>query len=125
MNRKTVVRKFLLSSLEAEFELRVNNFQKPEADVMEFDDLETFEHTKCKPLSVTIAVEHKTRRILGLEVSSMPAKGKLAEKAKKYGFRIDNRSEGRKKLFTSIKPLLRADAQIKSDSNPHYPRDVK
>lgn len=36
----------------------------PVAKEIEFDDLETLEHTKRKPLLVTLAVEYKTRRIL-------------------------------------------------------------
>ena len=103
----------------------MNNFQKPKAQVLEFDDLETFEHTKCKPLSVTLAVEFKTRRILGLEVSSMPPKGPLVHKARKYGPRSDERSLGRRNLFQNIQPLLADKVELKSDSNPHYPPDVQ
>ena len=126
LNRKTVERKLLALGFYAESELGRLNRQKPKAKIIEFDDLETFEHTKCKPLSVTIAVEYKTRRILGLEVSSMPAKGLLAERARnKYGPRIDGRSEARRILFSKIKELVAEDALIKSDSNPHYPEDVK
>ncbi len=125
LNRKTIERKFLLLSLEAEFELKKRNFKKPKAQIVEFDDLETFEHTKCKPLSVTVAVEHKTRRILGLEVSSMPVKGLLVRRATKYGFRPDERSQGRESLFKTIQPIVAQGAEIRSDSNPHYPKDVK
>jgi len=125
LNRKTVERSFLLQSLEAEFELKADNLQKPKAQVIEFDDLETFEHSKCKPLSVTIAVEHKTRRILGLEVSSMPANGLLVEAARKYGYRPDERRAARKALFTSLQPLVAPGAEIRSDCNPHYPASVK
>lgn len=126
LNRKTVVRKFLLASLEAEFELRVNNFVQAKAHTVEFDDLETFEHTKCKPLSVTLAVETKTRRILGLEVSSMPAKGLLARKARlKYGYRPDGRRRGREELFGRITHCIKKEGTIKSDSNPHYDASVR
>lgn len=125
INRKTVEKIFLLSSLESEFELKVGNLTKPKAAIVEFDDLETFEHTKCKPLSVTIAVEYKTRRILGIEVSAMPAKGLLVKVAKKYGIRPDERARGRKDLFVTLQPLVKEGAVIKSDCNPHYPADVK
>jgi hypothetical protein len=103
--RVTVARKFYFLSLRAEFFLNKENQKKPKAKEIEFDDLETFEHTKCKPLSVTVAVETDTRRILGLEVSVMPAKGLLVEKAKKYGYRRDERRCGRRRLFKKIKPL--------------------
>jgi hypothetical protein len=124
LNRKTVARKLVLLGFEAETRLRMRNHDLPKARVIEFDDLETFEHTKCKPLSVTLAVQSRTRRILGVEVSSMPAKGLLVKKAKKYGWRPDNRRQARLKLFADILPFVHEEVVIKSDSNPHYSRDV-
>lgn len=124
LNRKTVVRKFLFLGLEAQFHLVKGNIFKPKAKSIEFDDLETFEHTKCKPLSVTLAVESGTRRILGFEVSSFPAKGLLVGKAKKYGRRLDERGAARTRLFRKIQGLIEIGADIKSDSNPHYAKDV-
>ena len=92
---------------------------------MEFDDLETFEHTKCKPLSVTLAVEHGSRRILGFEVSQMPSKGLLAKISRaKYGHRQDCRHQAREKLFSDIKDYLSQDLVITSDDNPHYTEPV-
>jgi hypothetical protein len=122
LNRKTVVRKFLFLFAKARPEIP-NDLV---CSAIEFDDLETIEHTKCKPLSVTLAVEHKTRRILGIEVSRMPAKGLIAKLArKKYGPRIDERATGRQRLFTEIQKFVAPDAVIKSDQNPHYTMDVQ
>jgi hypothetical protein len=121
-----VVRKFLFLSRKAHFEFAKSNLLRPKAHCIEFDDLEAIEHTKFKPVSITLAVEFKSRRILGLEVSQMPAKGLLARKAReKYGYRADERAGGRDRLFRSLKKLVTEDVQIKSDSNPHYPPDVK
>ena len=125
LNRKTVSRKLPFLSLQAEFEMNENNLLRPKAKCMEFDDLETFEHTKCKPLSVTLAVESKTRRILGLKVSSMRAKGLLTKKAERYGPRAETRAHGRAALFSQIRPLVEEGAVIKSDSNPYYLSDVQ
>ena len=125
LNRKTVAKKLLLLGFEAEFNLMKGNYEKNKAYVIEFDDLETFEHTKCKPISVTIAVESRTRRILGLEVSTMAAKGLLVKKAKKYGYRKDARTNARAILFKRIQPFVVEDVAIKSDNNPHYPSSVK
>ena len=126
INRKTVVRKFLLHGQECEEVLRDMTRNGAIASTMEFDDLECFEHTKLKPLSITLAVEHRTRRILGFEVSRMPAKGRLAELSrKKYGQRIDERAKGRDNLFRNISCHIANDALIKSDQNPHYPNDIK
>jgi transposase-like protein len=125
LHRTTVVRKFHFLYLEAEFELRRGNLERPRARIVEFDDLETHEHTKCKPLSVTLAVVFEERRILGVEVSEMPASGMLVKRAKKYGPRLDRRQEGRERLFRRIKDLVEPRALFKSDSNPQYPQLVK
>lgn len=123
LHRTTVVRKFLFLALEAEFCLLLQNHGKKKAKVIEFDDMESFEHTKCKPLSITLAVETGTRRILGLSVSRMPAKGLLA-KVNRYGPRADERGPARRGLFSRIQEFVEEDAVIKSDSNPHYKSDV-
>jgi len=128
VNRKTVVRKFrfLAKEAQAEHELwRETLFKAPLLSV-QFDDLETIEHSKCKPLSVTLAVEPKSRKILGFQVSSMPAKGLLSKTAlKKYGPRKDDRGEGWNALFKSLRPIVSAQAEFLSDENPHYPRFLK
>ena len=126
VNYKTVVHKFRYRSLDAEYELHTQNQAKPLAAVVEFDDLETFEHSKHKPLSVTIAVEAKTRRILALEVAVMPARGTHARRAReKYGKRPDLRQKTRKFLFQRLQNLLLPQAEIRSDRNPCYPSLVK
>ena len=126
LNRKTVVRKFIFMARESEKKLQSYNQRFSKASAIQFDDMETFEHTKCKPLSITLAVEEKTRRILGFEVSQMPAKGHLAAiSRKKYGPRADLRKHARSNLFKRISPLVNPHSSIKSDENPHYPSDIK
>lgn len=126
LSRTTVKNKFLFLGEIALKELGQTNEEHPPAQIVEFDDLETFEHTKYKPLSVTLMVESGTRRILGFEVAKMPAKGLLAKRAiKKYGVRSDERGKKRHELFSRMKTLVARDALIKSDQNPYYPKDVK
>jgi len=126
LNRKTIVRKFIFLGVLAKRNLHISNLLKPKSQVIEFDDLETTHHTKLKPLSVTLAVEQGSRRILGFRVSQMPAKGHLAKLSlKKYGFRKDQRSKGRRDLFKEIRPMIEESALIKSDENPHYIKDVR
>ena len=106
--------------------LVVDRESHPPATEIEFDDLETFEHSKLKPLSVTMAVETSTRRILGFKLAQMPAKGLLVKRSlKKYGKRKDERRAKRRELFKEIQPHVALFAAIKSDENPHYPKDVK
>jgi len=125
INRKTVVRKFIWMGHLAQELVRLTNAQNSKVGIVEFDDMETSVHSKLKPVSITLAVEHRTRRILGFRVADMPAKGKLAKLSrKKYGPRKDERPLARRALFEELKPLLAPDAVIKSDQNPHYGPDV-
>ncbi|QLY26722.1 IS1 family transposase [Bdellovibrio sp. KM01] len=126
INRKTVVRKFRFATATAKTELANWNKNFGPSTEVEFDDLETFEHTKYKPLSVTLIVEYSTRRILGFEVAQMPPKGRIVHYAKKkYGLRTDHRPLARAKLFQDVQEFVHPYAVIRSDSNPSYPADVK
>jgi transposase-like protein len=126
LTRVTIKRKKIFLSCQALLKREYDNLSKPKAIEIQFDDLETFEDTRYKPLSVTLAVEKYTRRILDFEVSQMPCKGSLAKRAiKKYGNRADLRVIGRNSLFERLKPLIQEGALIESDSSPHYPLDVK
>lgn len=126
VNRKTVVRKLVFLGLQA---YKINKLERNrylKAHEIEFDDLETFEHTKLKPVSVTMAVEAKTRKILGFRVARMPAKGLLVKRSlKKYGYRADERKLARESLFEDLRHCVLDDALIKSDENPHYPSTVR
>ena len=126
LSRTTVARKLVYLGKISRDELLATNLNRPKSTVVEFDDQETSEHTKCKPLSITLAVESKTRRILGFEVSQFQAKGHLARIAlKKYGPRKDTRALGRKRLFKTLKLLVSETATFKSDQNPFYPADLQ
>jgi len=126
IHQLTVKRKLHFLGLRARhFNYLMRQRLKPITE-LQFDDLETFEHTKFKPLSITIAVEKKTRFIVGFEVARMPAKGLLAKKAfKKYGFRADERKTSRERLFRRIHSQIAPNAILESDQNPHYPKLVK
>ena len=122
IHRKTVARKVIFLGLSCALKNFIENAcQKVEA--FEFDDLETFEHSKCRPLSVVLAVT-KSRRILGFRVAQMGAKGRLVKKSLKlYGKLPEERSSKRKELFQEIRPLIQPGAIIMSDSNPYYVGD--
>lgn len=86
---------------------------------LQFDDLITSEHTKLKPLSITLAVDAKRRYILGTHVSQIPAFGLLAALSrKKYGKRISFHKEGLYTLLDKISPYVELEAKIESDE--HY-----
>ncbi len=126
VNRKTVVRKFIFLGLHAYHYLLADRIHHPLSNEVEFDDLETFEHSKLKPLSVIAVVESGSRRILGFRVARMPAKGLLVKRSlKKYGPRKDERKAKRQSLFNEVRPFIAPGALIKSDESPHYPSDVE
>ena len=92
---------------------------------LQFDEMETFEHTKYKPLSIALVVT-KQRKIVSFQVASMPAKGHLAKTARKrYGFRKDGRPAAFRKLFTDLKQHVPKFALFESDQNPTYPFYVR
>jgi transposase-like protein len=128
VNPKTIVRKFRIMAARArkEHEDRLRELVSKPLTEIQFDDLETFEHTKCKPLSVSLAVDKKTREIISFQVSRMPASGRLAEiSRRKYGYRKDERGKGWDRLFRVLGPITNPDARLESDQNPHYPRFLR
>jgi hypothetical protein len=79
---------------------RVRATLNPKIVVM--DEMETFEHTKCKPVSIVVAVEEGTRKIIALRAAQMPAKGRLAEVSRrKYGYRADHRPTGTRIILSN------------------------
>jgi transposase-like protein len=126
-NRKTIVRKFRFLAARARIQNELDRHRvRPPVRELEFDDLETSEHSKCKPLSVALAVDPKTREILSFKVSQMPAKGHLAGISRqKYGPRKDERPAGWNALHLELKPLLAPGVIIRSDENPHYARFIR
>lgn len=92
---------------------------------LQFDDLITIEHTKMKPLTVSLAVDAKTRVILGAEVGRIPAFGLLAEKSRqKYGRRRCQHDKTLNRLFEKVAPVVAANALVESDEHPRYPKFV-
>ena len=129
VDRKTVTRKirFLAARERIRQECFLDShYRSHPLSEVQFDDLETSEHTKCKPLSVTLAVDPKTRKILKFGVSSMPAKGHLAQiSLKKYGRRIDERPIQWDSLMRQLVPYVQSQCTWRSDENPHYPFHLK
>jgi hypothetical protein len=91
-----------------------------------FDDMETFEHSKLKPVSITVAVEDGSRRIIAVKATQMPCKGKNAEKARRrYGYRKDMRRKGLADVLRKVSVVGGPDLIVKSDQCPRYPLAVK
>ena len=122
VNRKTVARKLVRLGGFAAKHLQAEAAQANVGATVQVDELETFEHSKCKPLSVALAVERGTRRIVAAQVAVMPAKGKLAAVSRqKYGKRPDHRAPA---LVHVLEEVRRASPNLQtlmSDKCPRYP----
>ena len=131
IDRRTVERKVKFLAKEAlqdQERLLDEWLRKPGGKLthIQFDEMETFEHTKCKPLSIALAVDGDSRKILSIEVSQMPAKGLLAKTAlRKYGYREDHRAFGLERMFCKLPGLVDPQATLRSDRCPRYPSFVR
>ncbi len=129
VNPKTIVRKIrFLALVEGEKQKRFldETYRDRPLQFVQWDDLETAEHTKCKPLSVSLAIDPRTRKILSFQVARMPAKGHLSQIArKKYGTRPDERPVAWNQMMEELKPYVHPKSTWTSDQNPHYPALLK
>ena len=127
IHRTTVERKLVYLSNKAR--LSQEEFLKSLKGTVthaQFDDLITIEHTKLKPLTVTIAVDAKARFILGAKVASIGAFGLLAELSRrKYGRRENRHKEALEDVFQKMAPTLAPQALLKSDEHNFYPEFVQ
>ena len=99
---------------------------RPKVAIVQLDEMESFEHTKCKPLTIPIAVEQGTRKILSLKVGVIAAKGRLAAISReRYGKRKCQRQQCLDAVLTDLKICFVETGLIKSDQSPHYPKPFK
>lgn len=90
-----------------------------------FDEMQSSEHTKCKPVAIPMVTCPKTRMILAVGVASMPAQHPLVEiSLKKYGPRADDRAEAIVKVLDAVKDMLVEDAILTTDMAPRYPEPI-
>ena len=124
-NQKTIARKLRFLAIRCEIELKDHLQKRDLVYDFQFDDVETFEHTKCKPVSISLAVETSSRMILGFAVSPIAAKGKLTKVAKKkYGFRRSERKNARDGLLKDLSKITIRNPTITTDMDPHYPASI-
>ena len=121
LDRKTVARKLIYMAQQC----RIKRLQSRDAlstiDAIQFDELQTIEHTKCKPVSVAMVVSEKSRKIVGFDVAIMPATGHLAALSrKKYGKRPDHRYRTMNRVFEELSRWLPKDIHIRSDQCRFY-----
>lgn len=96
------------------------------AEKLQIDELETILHTKCKPLSILLAVNEKTQ-LIAAQVAEMPAKGRLAKfSVMKYGPRRDDRQKALETILLQAKSRLQNEVMlVESDAKSAYRNMVK
>ena len=128
LHRTTIERKlkYLAEKARLTQQQLLLKFKQSPVTHLQFDDLITIEHTKLKPLSVSLAVDASSRFILGTNVSSIGAFGHLAKLSrKKYGKRVNNHAEKLDHLLKSITSLVHPEALVQSDEHYKYAPIVK
>lgn len=86
-----------------------------------FDEMETFQHTRLKPISVSIAVDATNGNIIEALACQMSGKGHTAALSKKiYGFRRDDRPKTRVEALASVSHCVLPKSVIITDGMLSY-----
>jgi len=89
---------------------------------VQLDQLESFEHTRAKPVTIAVAVRKKTGQILGIRVGRVPTSGKLAKLGREeYGWVVDEQEQTVKGLLEDIRHVVSSGATFISDKAKRYP----
>jgi len=124
--RRTVERRLPYLAKVAERHQQQTLQSLPPVQELHFDDMESSEHTKLKPVSIPLTVAHPSRIVIAYDVASMPAKGLLAKKSlKKYGKRKDERLKAWREVLATTSQVVAKGVIITSDSHKSYPAVIK
>jgi transposase-like protein len=125
IDRKTVRRKIIILSKRGEKSLKKLRTSFKNQEEFLFDEMETFEHTKCKPISIPLVVT-KNRLILDIDAVSQPAKGLLAKLSReKYGPRPDHRPMSIRNMLKKVRACFNQNCIITTDKSPFYPKPIQ
>lgn len=127
VNRKTVASKFLyLARQSRTIHDELIKTTKMLTTHVQFDEMETHEHTSYKPLSIALAVRSKTGEILEARVSEMAYHGKTEKRAfNKYGYRPDMRHVAREDVLRVLNSVMYIGGSIVTDGHPAYMSAMK
>jgi len=128
IHRTTVKRKLIFLADQANKSLNkfLQDLQQNPVTHIQLDDLVTSEHTKLKPLTISIAIDVNSRKFLGAEVGQIPAFGHLAKKSvEKYGKRKNHHFKTMDRLFNKMIGSISPEAKVESDEHKLYPYILK
>ena len=122
VNLKTVAKKLVFLGAICEERNQKNSLNYRSVDHIQFDEFQTIEHTKCKPLSVAMAVSKNERKIFGV-LSLIHASHRAFDHdfTQLYcGFRTYHRKTGLTDLFNDLTRFLSTNITISSDECSFY-----
>lgn len=124
--RKTIARKILfIATLARQAHREARSLGTKKVSSVQFDEMETFEHTKLKPVTVALAVRSEDGEILATEVAPLAYKGPLAAVAfKKYGPREDESPKAIASVLASLKDCRASELYLTTDCSPRYPKAI-
>ena len=128
VNRATISKKLIYLGIRAERKQveRLKLLEQFKVKVVQIDDLITIEHTKLKPLTITIAIDKETRVLLGAEVRQIPSFGVIAKKSRdKYGHRESYHRDEIETLLLKIQKSISPTALFESDEHNLYPPSIR
>ena len=108
---KTVVRKFKFMAHKArEMHLKQIDNKEIVTTYVQFDEMETFETKKTRPLGIELAIRAKTCEILSARVCRIPMKAhSVSPRIKNEYKKVTNRKEGMTDMFLEVSKCLDAD----------------
>jgi hypothetical protein len=122
----TVARKIPYLAAFAARELARQSAVMPAAEAFQFDEMVTFEHSKLKPVSIIVAVESRSRRILDVRAFSIRPEGAYSDKAmRRYGPRKHERKQNLRASFAAVQPQVIKRCTINSDCHKAYKPRVR
>jgi hypothetical protein len=89
---------------------------------VQFDEMETFEESKAKPLSVALAVCGRSGKIIAIDACKMPARGRLALVGqKKYHWTEDHRPICASNVLEKVAMVTNENLNVICDKKRSYP----
>ncbi len=126
VNRKTLAKRILTHGAMArkKHEENLQNTNYFWGMSYSFDEMETKLGSKLFPVSIAIAVNEDSGRIIDIRAARMPLKGRLVERMKKDGEKIpyspDNRPEARANVLGAVALANSNQFDIYTDRYPGY-----
>jgi len=90
--------------------------------LVQFDELQTFEHTHLKPVSVAVAIRAKTGEIIDIDVAMMSSFGAMVRRTRElYLDWHEARHGARESVFRSVAKCAKPGITIMTDKDRRYP----